>query len=195
MKTYLKYLLVVAFFPLVFLNQSCEAIKDEINDIASFDAKVDLPAETVVIDSASYKSSDEILQWNIIKQYMVEVDLQQILDDNNVDNADFSNGKMDSYRATLVSPTGIDFTSFTSQMKVTAATDPNFSDEIEVAITTSIDPGAQSVEFDVYDLDITSYIKAPAFYLRIWAYKTSQLPVDQVEIQLQGSVEVNVSPL
>jgi hypothetical protein len=195
MKTFLQHFFVVALLPVLIVTQSCEAIKDEISEIASFDAKVDLPTETVVIDSASYKSSDAILQWNIIKEYTVDVDLQKILDDNDVDNAEFSNGKMDSYRATLVSPTGIDFTSFTNQMKVTAATDPNFSDEIEVAITTTINPGTQTVEFDVYDLDITSYIKAPVFYLRIWAFKTKQLPVDQVEIQLQGSVEVNVSPI
>lgn len=195
MKTHLRHIFLLALLPFLFSTYSCEKIKDEINEAASFDATVDLPSETVVIDSASYKSSDGIQQWNIIKQYSVDVDLQQILDDNDVSNADFSNGRLDSYRATLVSPSGIDFTSFTNKMKVTAATDPNFSDEVEVAITTSIDAGAQTVTFDVYDLDITSFIKAPVFYLRIWAYKTSQLPVDQVEIQLEGSVEVKVSPL
>ncbi len=195
MKFNLRLLALGAILPFLMFSTSCEKIKDEIENAAEFDATVDLPAEVVTIDSSSYKSSDNLLEWQILKQYTVAVDLQKILDDNDVDNAEFKNGHMDTYEGTLIFPDGVDFSSFTNQMKVTAALKEDFSDEVDVAQTVKIDPGMQTVVFDVYDVDITAFINASQFYLRVWSFKTNDLPVPMVNIELKGKVKITVKPL
>lgn len=191
MNSTLRLFAILALLPFLFLTQSC----DEIKDLAAFDAKVDLPAETVVLDSMSYKSSDGILEWNILKQYKIDVDLQKVLDDNGVSSADFTNGRIDRYTATLVSPPGVTFT-FMDQMKATVALDENFSDEVEVAKSLSFDPSTTTITFEAYDIDITSYIKAEkGFYLRVYGFKTTELPVPSVEINFEGEVRVRVNPI
>ena len=172
-----------------------QKIKDEINKAAAFDATVDLPAHVVTIDSASYKSSSAMLDWNLLDQWSVEVDLQKIMDDNDISSADFTNGRIDSYSATLIYPDFVDFSEFTDQFKVTAALNPNFADEVQVAQTTAINPGAKTVEFEVNDVDITSFIKADIFYLRLWAQKTNELPASLVNIEFNGEVKIKVNPL
>ncbi len=179
--------------PFLFLSQSCEKIKDEIEDAATVEATIELPAVVVTIDSSSYKSTSDDMK--VIKEYSVEVDLQEILDDNNIEKAEFKNGKMDAYEATLIYPTGIDFYSFTDEMKVTAALESDFSDEVLVAHTPKISPSTQTVAFLVEDLDITSFIKAEIFYLRIWANKTNELPEKIVNIEFKGKIVVDVKPL
>jgi len=195
MNTKFRILAFAIVVPFLFLSQSCEKIKDEINKIAAFDVNIELPAEVVTIDSLDYKSSDGVLDWTILKQYMIDVDLQQILDDNDIESADFTNGRWDSYEATLIYPDNVDFSSFTDKFKVTAAINPNFSDEIEVAYTQTINPGTKTVTFLVNDVDITSYIKAEVFYLRIWGFKTNTLPAEIVNIEFKGEVKVKVNPL
>jgi hypothetical protein len=195
MNTKFRLLTLVALVPFLFLSQSCEKIKDEINKIAAFDVNIELPAEVVTIDSVDYKSSDGVLDWKILEQYKIEVDLKQILADNDIESADFTNGRWDSYEATLIYPDWVDFSHFTDKFKVTAATNQNFSDEIEVAYTQTISPGTKTVTFLVNDVDITSYIKAEVFYLRIWGFKTNVLPSEIVNIEFKGEVKVKVNPL
>lgn len=195
MNTKFRILAFAIVVPFLFFSQSCEKIKDEINKIAAFDVNIELPAEVVTIDSLDYKSSDGVLDWTILKQYMIDVDLQQILDDNDIESADFTNGRWDSYEATLIYPDNVDFSSFTDKFKLTAAINQNFSDEIEVAYTQTINPGTKTVTFLVNDVDITSYIKAELFYIRIWGFKTNTLPAEIVNIEFKGEVQVKVNPL
>lgn len=191
MNSKLRLLAILAILPFLFLTQSCEKIKD----LAAFDTTVDLPAETITLDSNAYKSSDDLLEWNILKEYFVDVDLQKILDDNDVSSADFTNGRVDTYTATLVYPPGVTF-SFMDQMKVSAAINPNFTDEVDVAMSLAFDPSTTTITFEAYDIDITSFIKSEAgFYLRVWGRKTTELPVPSVEINLEGKVKVRVEPI
>lgn len=186
-----RLLAIVAFLPFLFTTQSC----DEIKDLASFETTVDMPAETFTVDSMSYKSSSEVQEWRILKEYTIAVNLQQVLDDNGVSSADFENGRVDSYEATLISPDGVDFSSWTDKMKVTASLKDDFSGEVLIAQTIGIDPGAKTVAFSVEDVDITSYIKADEFYLRVWAYKVNPLPVPLIEIEVKGEVSIKVNPI
>ena len=195
MNTKFRLLTLVAIVPFLFLSQSCEKIKDEINKIAAFDVTIELPAEVITIDSVDYKSSDGVLDWTILEQYKIDVDLKQILEDNEIEAADFSDGRWNSYEATLIYPDWVDFSSFTDKFKVTAAINQNFADEIEVAYTETINPGTKTVTFSVNDVDLTSYIKAELFYLRIWGFKTNALPAEIVNIEFKGEVVVQVNPL
>ena len=190
-----RLLTLVAIVPFLFLSQSCEKIKDEINKIAAFDVTIELPAQVITIDSVDYKSSDGVLDWTILEQYKIDVDLKQILEDNEIEAADFSDGRWNSYEATLIYPDWVDFSSFTDKFKVTAAINQNFADEIEVAYTETINPGTKTVTFSVNDVDLTSYIKAEVFYLRIWGFKTNALPAEIVNIEFKGEVKVKVNPL
>lgn len=190
MNSKIKLLAIVALLPFLFLSQSCDKIKD----LASFDASADLPTETITIDSMDYKSSDNLLSWNVLKQYDITVDVQKILDDNDVSSASFENGRVDTYEARLISPSGVTF-SFLSQMRATIALQEDFSDEVIVAETETIDPSTNTVTFNTFDVDITSFIDAKTFYMRLYGYKTTQLPVPSVDIDVDGKVKFTVKPI
>ena len=191
MNSKLRLLAILAILPFIFLSQSCDKIKD----LAAFDTTVDLPAKTITLDSNSYKSSDDVLDWTILETYYVKINLDSVLQANDVSQADFKNGRIDTYTATLVYPPGVTF-SFMDLMKVTAALNVNFTDEVDVAESLAFDPSTVTITFKAFDLDITSFIKSEnGFYLRVWGRKTTELPVPSVEINLEGEVSIRVEPI
>jgi len=194
MKVFIRFLFVAAIFPFLFLSQSCEKIKDEVNKAAAFDATIDLPTETIVIDSNSYKSASALLEWKVMKEYGVTVDIQQILDDNNVSSASLSNGVYESADVTIIAPPGVTF-SFTTEMYIAVSTNPNFDSEIKVAETGVIPPGSTAVTFTVLPVDITSLIDAETFYIRLYSFKIGPLPTGSVTLNLDSRVTITIEPL
>ena len=194
MKLFVRFLLVAAFLPFLFLSQSCEKIKDEVNKAAAFDATIDLPTETIVIDSNSFKSTPAILEWRIIKEYEVAVDLQQILDDNDVSSASISDGTYESASVTIVAPLGVTF-SFTNNMYIALSLNPNFDPEVKVAETDGIPSDATSTTFNVISTDITSFIEAEVFYVRLYAWRLGPLPTGSVTLNLDSKLTVTIEPL
>jgi len=194
MKTTLRILTLAALLPFLFISQSCEEIKDEINKIAAFDATIDLPSETIYIDSTDFKSADGVNEdWRILKQYDVDVDLQKILDDNDLSSADFSSGKFKEADVTITSPAGVNL-DFCTRMYIAISLNPNFSPEVKVAETDEL-PSANTASFNILPVDITEYIKAEVFWVRIYGDKKGPLPVNTATLVVDSKLAIHVEPL
>lgn len=188
-----RLLMIGALLPFLFLSQSCEKIKDEIEKEAAFDVSIDMPTESIDIDSATYKSSDGIQEWKILKEYSVAVDLQKILDDNDLSSAEFRDGKYETATARIIYPEGLTF-SFLDRMYIALSLNPNFDPEVKVAETDNIPAGATSAVFNIVPTDITSFIEAPVFYVRVYGNKVTTLPTTLVVLDIESKVKVTVEP-
>lgn len=185
-----RLLIVFALLPFLFLTQSC----DELKDLASFDHSFDLPTQSFTVDSTEYKSSSNIMSWTEMYRYDVEVDLQKVLDDNGLTSAEFRDGRFESFFAEITAPEGTTF-SFATKMRVVVALNSDFSDQVVVAESGNIEPTATSATFDIEPLDITPYIEAPVFFVKLDGYRTGPLPVTAVDLNLDGRATVTVNPL
>jgi hypothetical protein len=194
MNTKIRFLALLTALPFLFVSQSCEKIKDEINKVAAFDHNFDIPIQTFTLDSNNFKSSEAVLEWTPMYSYGVSVDLQQVLDDNDLSSADFTDGSFTSFNVTIIAPAGVTF-SFVDQMRIGVSLSGNFDPMAIVATTETIDPGATSVTFNIEQVDITPYIEAETFYVRLEGFKVTNLPTSSVTFNLDGKAVITVEPL
>lgn len=186
----IRLLAILALLPLLFITQSCEDLKN----LASFDHSFDLPSQSFTLDSTEYKSSANINSWAEMYRYDVSEDLQKVLDDNGLSSAEFSDGRIESFFVEIIAPEGTTF-SFANRMRIALALNADFNDQIIVAETDNFEPSVTSVTFNVEPLDITPYIEAPTFFVKLEGYRTGPLPVSAVDLNLDGRARVTVNPL
>ncbi|GAB4310850.1 MAG: hypothetical protein Kow00127_00570 [Bacteroidales bacterium] len=188
MRTTISFL-AIAF--IISMSTSCDKVKDEINDAASFEAKVDLPAQTIAIDSSQFKSVSEMKALHLFE---VDVDLQKILDDNGLSSASFSQGAFQSVTVEIIAPEGLTY-DFVKSMYVAVSMTGDFNDEVVVAQTGNIPSGSTSVTFQIEQVDITQFINEQHFWVGLFGDKTGPLPTSQVTLLLNSSVKFTVNPI
>ena len=126
--------------------------------------------------------------------YEVAINLQQVLEDNDLSSASFSDGSFTSFTVSIVSPIGTTF-DFVEQMRVLVSMSPTFEPATQVASTDMIPAGSTSVSFNIPDVDVTPYLEANIFYVALEGYKVAALPTFAVECDMNGMGVITIEPL
>lgn len=198
MNTTIRIVIGGLFLSFLFLGQSCDKIKDEINEAAAFHANIELPAETIEIDSTQFKSSDGLMEWVMIMKYHVPVgtDVEKILQDNGLSSASLSDGSFTYINFSLQPPTPEWVTfSFADRFKVGISRLEDLSDEVILGETMTIPPDSRSVDLELAGVDVTSYVDDGTFWLSVYGFRVQPLPIEMVSMALNSTIKVKINPL
>ncbi len=186
---------IVAILPLIFLTQSCETIKDEVNDAASFDVSMNLPDQYFVLDSNDFKSTKGILEEKIFTQFFISVNLDSIFAGNGISTGHISDGEFTAITVSLENPVeGVNF-DFVNSMRVTVSETSDFADETLLASTGTIADGSTSVTFNLEAVNVLEYLNKKDFYMRLYGDQDSPLPANLLPMILQSGIKFTVEPL
>lgn len=192
------FALIIAAIPFLFITQSCEKIKDEINEAAAFDVPIDLPDYHFDLDSASLtKSAASINAEVVITEQSVNVNLDSILSANGVSSATLSSA---SFTSVVISMTDtvtfpdVNF-DFMDGMRVVLSSTSDFSSETQVAHAESIPAGAKKVTLILNNPGIQSFIDNQNFYLRLYGTLGAPAPMAVIPLVLQSGIQFTVNPL
>ncbi len=193
-KTFL-FAMLIAAMPFLFMTQSCETVKDEINKIASFDVSMDLPDQYFVLDSNDYKSGKTLLEEKVFTQFYISVNLDSIFEANGISTGLISEGAFTNVTVLLENPVeGVNF-DFVNSMRVTVSETADFSSETLIASTGTIGDGSTSVTFNLETVNILNYLNQSDFYMRLYGDQDGPLPVALLPMLLQSGISFTVEPL
>ncbi len=193
-KTFL-FAVLIAAIPFLFLTQSCDKVKDEINKVASFDVSMDLPDQYFVLDSNDYKSGKALLEEKVFTQFYISVNLDSIFEANGISTGLISEGVFTNVTVLLDNPVeGVNF-DFVNSMRVTVSETADFSSETLIASTGTIGDGSTSVTFNLETVNILNYLNQSDFYMRLYGDQDSPLPVALLPMLLQSGISFTVEPL
>ena len=196
MKNKTLFLVVLlAALPFLFLTQSCDKVKDEVNKVASFDVSMNLPDQYFVLDSNDFKSSKGILEEKVFTQFYISVNLDSIFEANGISTGLISEGEFTSITVSLSNPEeGVNF-DFVNSMRVAVSETSDFANETPIASTGTIADGSTSVTFNLETVNILNYLNKKDFYMRLYGDQESPLPANLIPMLLQSGITFTVEPL
>lgn len=193
-KTLLFAVLVVAL-PFFFLTQSCDKVKDEVNNAAAFDVSMNLSDQYFVLDSNDFKSSKALLGEVVFEQFHFTVNLDSIFQANGISAGHISDGSFNSVTLSLVTPdAGVSF-DFVNSMRVAISETSDFAHESTLASTGEIADGATSITFNLETLNIMEYLNKSNFYIRLYGDQDGPLPANLIPMLLSSGIMFTVEPL
>jgi hypothetical protein len=195
MKTkHFLFAIILAAMPFLFLTQSCDKVKDEINEAAAFDVSMNLPDHHFVLDSNDFKSSASINSESILTEQAISVNIDSILSANGISSASLSNAAFTNITVVMDNPLpGANF-DFMSGMRVVLSETADFATETQIAIADNIPAGSTSISFTLDNSNIQSFVDNHNFYLRLYG-QMGPLPWPMLPLILQSGIEFTVNPL
>ncbi len=193
-KKILFAILIVAL-PVLFLTQSCETVKDEIEEAAAFDVSMNLPDHYFVLDSTDLtKSSGSILTEVILTEQAININIDSIFSANGINSASLSNAGFTHITVLMNNPLpGANF-DFMSGMRVVLSETSDFAVETQIAIAENIPAGSTEVTFTLDNSSIQSFIDNHNFYLRLYG-QMGPLPWPMLPLILQSGIDFRVNPI
>ena len=191
----LLFAVLVAAFPFLFLTQSCDKVKDEVNKAAAFDVSMNLPDQYFVLDSNDFKSTKGILEEKVFTQFYISVNLDSIFEANGISTGHISDGEFTAITVSLENPVeGVNF-DFVNSMRVAVSETSDFAEETLLASTGTIADGSTSVTFNLETVNILDYLNKKDFYMRLYGDQDSPLPANLLPMLLQSGIKFTVEPL
>ncbi len=186
---------IIAILPLLFLTQSCDKVKDEVNKVAAFDVSMNLPDQYFVLDSNDFKSTKGILEEKVFSQFYISVNLDSIFEANGISTGLISDGEFTAITVSLENPAeGVNF-DFVNSMRVTVSETSDFAEETLLASTGTIADGSTSVTFNLETVNILDYLNKKDFYMRLYGDQNGPLPANLLPMLLQSGIKFTVEPL
>ncbi len=174
------------FLGLTLFLSSCE---EAVKDLARFEVNYDLPTVSFDLDSLNFKSNEVVLA-----QQSINANIDSILEANNVSGGTLENAQFTKVTVTITSPESATF-DFIENMRVSVALSADFSDEVQVAETGTIEEGSNSVDFIFDNMDMSPYMSASMFHARLYGELNGPVPFGIVGMQWLSSVVVTIQPL
>jgi hypothetical protein len=171
MKTkHFLFAIILTAIPFLFLTQSCDKVKDEVQEAAAFDVSMNLPDHHFVLDSNDFKSSVSIKSETILTEQAISINLDSILSANGISSATLSNSafteiKLKMDEDNLISGANFDFM---SGMRIVLSETADFAAETPIAIAENIPVGSTEVTFTLDNSNIQSFIDNHNFHLRLY---------------------------
>ena len=191
----LLFAVLLAALPFLFLTQSCDKVKDEVNKTAAFDVSMNLPDQYFVLDSNDFKSTKGILEEIVFTQFYISVNLDSIFEANGISAGHISDGEFTAITVSLENPVeGVNF-DFVNSMRVTVSETSGFEEETLLASTGTIADGSTSVTFNLETVNILDYLNKKDFYMRLYGDQDSPLPANLLPMLLQSGIKFTVEPL
>ncbi len=176
MKTkHLFFAMVIVALPFMFFTQSCETVKEEIQEAAAFDVAMDLPDHYFELDSAEITKSSTKEEM-VLTEQSVEIGLDSILTSYGINSATLSNATFTSVTLTMDNPVqGANF-DFMSGMRVVLSETSDFANETQIASAEEIPAGSTEITFTLDNENIQSFIDNDSFHLRLYGDLNGALP-------------------
>ncbi len=195
MKTkHLFFAMVIVALPFMFFTQSCETVKEEIQEAAAFDVAMDLPDNYFVLDSVEISKSGA-KEEKVLTTQSVEVGLDSILTSYGINSATLSNATFTSLTLTMDNPVeGANF-DFMSGMRVVLSETSDFANETQIASAEEIPAGSTEITFTLDNENIQSFIDNDDFYLRLYGDLNGALPYATLPLILQSGLQFTVNPI
>ncbi len=191
----LLFAVLITTLPFLFLTQSCDKVKDEVNNVSAFDVSMNLPDQYFVLDSNDFKSTKGIVDEQIFSEFHISVNLDSIFEANGISAGLISDGEFTAITISLVNPAeGVNF-DFVNSMRVTVSETSNFAEETLLASTGTIANGSTSITFNLETVNILSYLNKKDFYMRLYGDQNGPLPVNLLPMLLQSGITFTVEPL
>ncbi len=171
------------------LFQSCDETKDAINDLATFEVNYDLPAVQFELDSLNFKATEVVLA-----ETTISVNIDSILNANNVSSGALEGATFTKITVSILSPDGANF-DFVENMRISAAFLADFSDEVQLATTGTIEDGSTTVDFIFENNDLTTYLQAEQFHTRLYGTLNGPVPFGLVGMEWLSTVQITIAPL
>lgn len=188
------FAVLIAALPFLFLTQSCDKVKDEINEAAAFDVSMDIPDHYFVLDSNDFKSSAFIKEETILTEQAININIDSIFEANGLSSASLSNAGFTHITVLMNNPLPEANFDFMSGMRVVLSENESFDPETQIAIAENIPAGSTSVTFTLDNSAIQSFIDNHNFHLRLYG-QMGPLPWPMLPLILQSGVEFTVNPL
>ena len=188
------FAVILAAVPFLFLTQSCDKVKDEINEASKFDVSMDLPDHYFVLDSNDFKSSTSIKEETILTEQAININIDSILSANGLSSASLSDAGFTHITVLMNNPLPDANFDFMSGMRVVLSENENFDPETQIAIAENIPAGSTSVTFTLDNSAIQSFIDNHNFHLRLYG-QMGPLPWPMLPLILQSGIEFTVNPL
>ena len=195
MKTkHLFFAMVIVALPFMFFTQSCETVKEEIQEAAAFDVAMDLPDNYFVLDSVEISKSGA-KEEKVLTTQSVEVGLDSILTSYGINSATLSNATFTSVTLTMDNPVeGANF-DFMSGMRVVLSETSDFANETQIASAEEIPAGSTEITFTLDNENIQSFIDNDSFHLRLYGDLNGALPYATLPLILQSGLQFTVNPI
>jgi len=195
MKTkHLFFAMVIVALPFMFFTQSCETVKEEIQEAAAFDVAMDLPDHYFELDSAEITKSSTKEEM-VLTEQSVEIGLDSILTSYGINSATLSNATFTSVTLTMDNPVqGANF-DFMSGMRVVLSETSDFANETQIASADEIPAGSTEITFTLDNENIQSFIDNDSFHLRLYGDLNGALPYATLPLILQSGLQFTVNPI
>lgn len=178
-----RVLRTLLFLSAVFLLLGCDKIKDA----AKFDILYNIPDARFTVDSNTVElaGNEELM---LEKSIRISVDsLKSKHDIKNIDEA-----KIDFIRLEIETPPGANLDWIQSiRASVVSETLP----ELFVASKENNTPGAVTLDLNIEQERITSYLLEESFSIRIYAKVLPPLSVEEITLQLKSRIRITVQPI
>jgi hypothetical protein len=187
-----KIIPLFVFILLIFV--SCEKVKDELGQAASFDAAVNLPKQTIVIDSTAFKSGMGIYEVKPLHIFEVTIDLVSIYEAKNITSATIEDAGFDKISLEVIDPDGITF-DFINSIYLAVSPGIDFDNENVVGSTGEIPEGSTHVTFTMENIDISNLVNEKHFYVGLFGDKKGPIPASALMMLLDSKIKFTVNPL
>lgn len=161
-----------------FLFPSCEKIKEATQVKVNYD----LPNKSFNVDSVAHLKTEQVLYF---QSFTANVDSVVKANKGSLKKVTYSR-----LRLSIVTPTGVTL-NWLSSARITIT--PQGGSPIEVATSTDINSVARSIDFSLKNLDIASNISGP-FVVTIYGNLSKPIPVKIIQMVLESSMELSISP-
>ncbi|MCB2220810.1 MAG: hypothetical protein KQI35_10480 [Bacteroidetes bacterium] len=190
----MKSKIIPLFVFILFVLVSCEKVKEELGNAASFDAAVDLPEQTIIIDSTAFKSGTAINEVIPIHIFEVTIDMASIYEAKNITSAAIEDAGFEKISLNIIDPEEMTF-DFIKSMYMAVSPEIDFANEKVVGSTGEIPEGSTNVTFAIESIDISGLVSEKHFYVGLFGDKKGPIPVSTLTMLLDSKIKFTVNPL
>jgi hypothetical protein len=179
----LFFFLILAFFPVIFFS-SCAKIRD----LAAFDVSYNIPRTTFVFTPTKDKSEEQLIYAGY-----VSANLDSILNANGLSGGMVGTTTFTKCSITIDQPDSVNFGWLQSlRGEISQTSEP--PSEVFGYIT-AVDPNAKTVNLTLTNINIRPYLGGTSFYIRVYGILNAAVPVEWVQMYIDGTLQLHLEPL
>lgn len=174
----------MAIFPVLFFS-SCSKLKE----LTSIDVSYKIPQQTITFTPANFKTGEQLLYSGSIN-----ANLDSILNAYGLSSGVVGNTEFSQCTLTIVQPDTLTF-GWLQSARGEISQNSDFNPFQEVGTVIVPVPAAKTVTLTMNNTNIRPYLGSTAFYFRIYGTLNGPVPVDWIQMYLNGTLQMHLEPL
>lgn len=159
---------------------------DKVKELAEFDISYDNPEIRFVIDSLDYLPKSE----RLLVQQTLSINIDSIIQKHDLEG--IKKASFEQVRLEVESPPQVNFNWLNSARVTVSAAGLT---ETQIAATGTISPDGRTVDLELSNLEVLSFISAGPFTLRVYGNINPPLPVNMIVLLLKTKIKMTVQPV